>query len=202
MYTLRDSYAYYFVYLTLFIQSFCFWMYFMNFTVVCDYWIRSLVLATKFVVLFINTLKTDFSCLKKKKKVLKVPWNEKLSLPWHSWIIRVLYIEMTYREPQIPLFPPYVNLVNKKDHWKRDESEHNTDGDVTVGITNSYAPNICITNTSPCSMPDASRTIRSYAGIVKKWGQQQKWQIMEINCMFQAVQGWVDVCIQKGTENK
>ncbi len=49
-------------------------------------------------------------------------------------------MEMTYSEPQTPLFPPpYVNLVNKKD-----ESEHNTDCDVTVGITNSYAPNICI----------------------------------------------------------
>ncbi len=37
--------------------------------------------------------------------------------PWHSWIIRVLYMEMKYSEPQTPLFPPsYVNLVNKKDH--------------------------------------------------------------------------------------
>ncbi len=54
-------------------------------------------------------------------------------------------MEMTYREPQTPLFPPpYVNLVNKKDHWKIGESEHNTDCDVTVGITNSYALNICI----------------------------------------------------------
>ncbi len=54
-------------------------------------------------------------------------------------------MEMTYREPQTPLFPPsYVNLVNAKDHWKIDESEYNTDYDVTVGITNSYAPNICI----------------------------------------------------------
>ncbi len=73
-------------------------------------------------------------------------------------------MEMTYSEPQTLLFPPsYVNLVNKKD-----ESEHNTDCDVTVGITNSYAPNICITYTSPCSMPAACRTIRSSAGIVKK----------------------------------
>ncbi len=32
-------------------------------------------------------------------------------------IITVLYMEMTYREPQTPLFPPsYVNFVNKKDH--------------------------------------------------------------------------------------
>ncbi len=45
-------------------------------------------------------------------------------------------MEMTYSEPQTPVFPPYVNLVNKKDHWKIGESEHN--------ITNSYAPNICI----------------------------------------------------------
>ncbi len=47
---------------------------------------------------------------------------------------------MTYSEPQTPLFPPYVNLVNKKDHWKIGELEHNTDCDVT----NSYAHNICI----------------------------------------------------------
>ncbi len=53
-------------------------------------------------------------------------------------------MEMTYSEPQTPLFPPYVNLVNAKDHWKIGESEHNTDRDVTVRITNSYAPNICI----------------------------------------------------------
>ncbi len=54
-------------------------------------------------------------------------------------------MEMTYSEPQTPLFPPpYVNLVNKKDHWKIGELEHNTDCDETAGITNSYAPNICI----------------------------------------------------------
>ncbi len=40
---------------------------------------------------------------------------------------RVLYMEMTYRETQNPLFPPpYVNLMNAKDHWKIGESEHNT----------------------------------------------------------------------------
>ncbi len=78
-------------------------------------------------------------------------------------------MEMTYSEPQTPLFPPsYVDLVNKKDHWKIGESEHNTDCDVTVGITNSYALNICITYTRPCSRPAASRIIRSSAGIVKK----------------------------------
>ncbi len=50
-------------------------------------------------------------------------------------------MKMTCSEPQTPLFPPpYVNLVNKKDHWKTGESEHNTDCDVTDG--NSYAPNI------------------------------------------------------------
>ncbi len=38
-------------------------------------------------------------------------------------------MEMT----QTPLFPSsYVNLVNKKDHWKIGESEHNTDCDVKV----------------------------------------------------------------------
>ncbi len=48
-------------------------------------------------------------------------------------------MENTYCEPQTPLFPPsYVNLVNKKDPIA--ESEHNTDCDVTLGITNSYAP--------------------------------------------------------------
>ncbi len=52
---------------------------------------------------------------------------------------------MTYSEPQTPLFrPSYVNLMNKKDSWKIGESERNTDCYVTVGITNSCAPNICI----------------------------------------------------------
>ncbi len=46
-------------------------------------------------------------------------------------------MKMTYSEPQTQLFPPsYVNLVNKKDPWKIDESEDNTDCYVTVGITN------------------------------------------------------------------
>ncbi len=59
-------------------------------------------------------------------------------------------MEMTYREPQAPLFPPsYVNLVREKDHWKRGESQHNTDCDVVVGIINVYTPNICITYTNP-----------------------------------------------------
>ncbi len=53
-------------------------------------------------------------------------------------------MEMTYSEPQTPLFPPpYVNLVQVKDHWKIGEPEHNTNCDETVGITNSYTPNIC-----------------------------------------------------------
>ncbi len=46
-------------------------------------------------------------------------------------------MEITYSEPQTPLFPPYVNHMNNKDHWKIGESEHNTDYDVTVGITKS-----------------------------------------------------------------
>ncbi len=54
-------------------------------------------------------------------------------------------MEMTYREPQTPLFPPpYVNLVHAKDQWKIGESEHNNDCDVTVGITNSYDPQLWI----------------------------------------------------------
>ncbi len=53
-------------------------------------------------------------------------------------------MEVTYPEPQTSLFRPYVNLVNAKDHWKIGESEHNTACDVTLGIINSYAPNICI----------------------------------------------------------
>ncbi len=81
-------------------------------------------------------------------------------------------MEMTYRKPQTPLFPPpYVNLVQAKDHWKIGESEHNTDCDITFGITNSYAPNIYIYP----PMFYASRQpnlyswiIRSSAGIVKK----------------------------------
>ncbi len=57
--------------------------------------------------------------------------------------------------------------VFKKGHWEIDESEHNTDCEVTVVITNSYAPNICI---YPLMFyrPAASRIIRSSAGIVKK----------------------------------
>ncbi len=44
-------------------------------------------------------------------------------------------MEIKYSEPQT-LFPPsYVNLVHAKDHWKIGESEHNTNCDVTVGIT-------------------------------------------------------------------
>ncbi len=110
-----------------------------------------------------------------KKFYKKIEWNDcfkgaiewKTVLPWHSWIITVLYMEMAYREPQTPLFPPpYVNLVNAKDHWKIGESEHNTDCDVTVGITNSYVPNICIY--PPSSRPAACRIIRSSASIVKK----------------------------------
>ncbi len=99
---------------------------------------------------------------------------------------------MTYSEPQTPLFPPsYVNLVNAKDHWKIGESEHNTDCDVTVGITNMYTPNICIN--PPMFL--ASRTCTAESSEVlqvlwrNKWGQLQKWQIMERNVMFQAVQG-------------
>ncbi len=98
-------------------------------------------------------------------------------------------MEMTYCEPQTPLFPlSYVNLVNKKDHWKIGESEHNTDCDVTVVITNSYAPNICITYTNPCSRPAEPSEVLQVLWRNKR-GQQRKWQIMEINVMFQAVQG-------------
>ncbi len=47
-------------------------------------------------------------------------------------------MEMTYSEPQTPLFPTHVNLVREKDHRKRGESQHNTDCDVAVGIINIY----------------------------------------------------------------
>ncbi len=105
----------------------------------------------------------------------------KLYLLWHSWIIRVLYMEMTYCEPQTPLFlPPHVNFVNKNALWKIGESEHDTDCDVTVGITNSYAPNICIYQPMFC----ASRAKPSEV-LQVLW---RKWQIMEI-IMLQAVQG-------------
>ncbi len=108
-----------------------------------------------------------------------------------------------------PLFPrSYVNLVNARDRWNIGESEHNTDCDVTVKITNSYAPNIYIYP----PMFNASWTYTAGSSDVlqvlwrNKRGQQWKWQIMEIN-MFQAVQGmWSagmgGVCIQKATENK
>ncbi len=60
-------------------------------------------------------------------------------------------MEMTYSEPQTPLFPSYVNLVQAKDHWKIGESEHNTDCDVIV-----TPPTFAYTR--PCSMPAASWT--------------------------------------------
>ncbi len=62
-------------------------------------------------------------------------------------------MEMTYSEPQTPLFPTHVNLVREKHHWKRGESQHNTDclhcTDVAVGIINIYPPNFCIMYTNP-----------------------------------------------------
>ncbi len=62
-------------------------------------------------------------------------------------------MEMTYSEPQTPLFPTHVILVCEKDHWKRGKSQHNTDclhcTDVAVGIINIYPPNFCITYTNP-----------------------------------------------------
>ncbi len=146
-------------------------------------------------------------------KYLKVPYNGKLYLPWHSWIIAVLYMEMTHSEPQAPLFPPsYVNLVHAKDHWKIGESEHNTDCDITVGITNSYAPNICIYPPMlyASHQPNLhSRIIRSSAGIVKKQARIiAKMADHGNKCYVPGcargcdVQGWVGVCIQKGTEIK
>ncbi len=101
-------------------------------------------------------------------------------------------MEMTYREPQNPLFPrSYVNLVNKKkEHWKIGKSEHNTDCDVTVGITNSYATtNICIYPPHVLGQPPAKPSEVLQVLWRNKRGQQRKWQIMEINVMFQAVQG-------------
>ncbi len=54
-------------------------------------------------------------------------------------------MEMTYHELQTPVFSPtHINLVNVKDDWKIGETEHNTDWDITVEITNVYAPNISI----------------------------------------------------------
>ncbi len=136
----------------------------------------------------------------------------KLYLPWHSWIIRVLYMEITYSEPQTPLFPPsYVNPVNKKDHWKIGESEHNTDCGVTVGITNSYAPNICIIYTCPCSRPAASRQPNHQkfcrycdetSGDNFENGRSWKLMLCSRLCRGCEVQGWVGVCIQKGMESK
>ncbi len=81
-------------------------------------------------------------------------------------------MEMTYHQPQTPLFPPpYVKLVNAKDHWKIGESERNTSCDVTVGIANMYCPNIYIYTPMfyASRQPNLhSRIIRSSAGIVKK----------------------------------
>ncbi len=66
-----------------------------------------------------------------------------LYIYYHKYSDYRLWLVLSHREPQTPLCPPtYVNLVNAKDHKKIGDSEHNTD--VTVGITNSYTPNICI----------------------------------------------------------
>ncbi len=51
-------------------------------------------------------------------------------------------MEITYREPQTPLWSS--SLCKSRDANTTGESEHNTVCDATVGITNSYAPNICI----------------------------------------------------------
>ncbi len=81
--------------------------------------------------------------------------------------------------------------MNKKDHWKIGELEHNTDCDETVGITNSYAPNKCIYQ--PKFFASLTYTAESSEVLQVLWrnkrGQQWKWQIMEINVMIQAVQG-------------
>ncbi len=86
--------------------------------------------------------------------------------------------------------PPYV--ISCKDHWKIGESEYHTDCDVTVGVTNSYAPTFVYTRS--CSVPAASRTCTAEwsEDIQLLWRNKliiAKWQIMEINVIFQAVQG-------------
>ncbi len=58
-------------------------------------------------------------------------------------------MEMTYRDPQTPLFPPsYENIVHTKDPLKKGEShsQHITNWDITVWIINVYIPNNCIMN--------------------------------------------------------
>ncbi len=116
-------------------------------------------------------------------------------LPWQSWIIRVLYMEMTYREPQTPLFPPYVNLVNAKDHRKIGESEHNTDCDVTVGITIVTPPTFAYNR--PCSRPaePAQPSHLKFCRFCEETREHNSKNGRSWN-MFQVVQGWVGVCIQ------
>ncbi len=102
-------------------------------------------------------------------------------------------MEMTHREPQTPLFPPsYVNLVNAKDHWKIGESEHNT---VTLQSRSLIVTPPTFAYTRPCFRQATNQTCTAESSEVllvlwrNKRGQQRKWQIMEINVMFQAVQG-------------
>jgi len=83
-------------------------------------------------------------------------------LTWHSWIIRVLYMKLTYREPQTLLFPPLnVNLMFANEHWKTVTLQ--------LGSFIIFTPKICI-----CSRPGSiimylhSRIIRSSGGFVKE----------------------------------
>ncbi len=64
-------------------------------------------------------------------------------------------------------------------------------------------------STHPCSRPAANRTIRSSAGIVKKQAKSTAKMADHGNKCYVPgcaggceVQGWVGVCIQKGTESK
>ncbi len=83
---------------------------------------------------------------------------------------------MAYSEPQTPLFPPsYVNLVNKKDHWKI--------GNQNITPTVTHIPAHVLYQT-PAEPSEVLQVLWR-----NKRGQQRKWQIMEINVMFQAVQG-------------
>ncbi len=102
---------------------------------------------------------------------------------------------MTYREPQTPLFPPYVNLVNAKDHRKIGESEHNTDCDVTIGITIVTPPTFAYNR--PCSRPaePAQPSHLKFCRFCEETREHNSKNGRSWN-MFQVVQGWVGVCIQ------
>lgn len=90
---------------------------------------------------------------------------------------------MTYREPQPPLFPLYVNLLHAKD-----KPEHNTN--CAVRITNSYDPNICIYPPmfyTSRQLNLHSQIIRSSAGMSLPCTEQLLFYYAQVNTVFHSM---------------